>query len=332
MAFNTNSDFMQHMGDTFRHVAVPALALGAGTGALSGLMSSKAREGETGRDRRRRVLKNAILGAALGTTAGVGIPMGWEALNTPMHTNTAGPIENAADKATGFAMRHPMPLAAAGGALWANKHFGQRNEVKATDALRSTLKKTDYAKYSDEPTGRMATRQLAGSNPGELLRQYQAGMQAGKPGVGATGDISHLFRGNELMQEAGHKGLSLADMKQMFETGVRGATGEAKRLIPETSIREGFLKHIGDSGMLGSGLANMAGKGRLPFAEQIAKIPGLAGAATYDPIHLSEAYSKYVRPSVGETTQRWLPAPVRWGLLGAGVLGANELQNRLTGS
>ena len=311
---------MQHMGDTFRHVAVPALALGAGTGALSGFLSSSAKPGETGRDRRHRILRNAIIGAALGTTAGVGIPMGWQALNTPLHTNTAGPIEGAVDTVGNAAMRHPLPIAAAGGALWGGTHLMRSQQNKALDILRSAIYPGGNNQVHDPGLERAGVRNMAATNPMGVISDY---LGKGKDVLDPKNLGSH-FHANELMQEAGQKGISLS---QLSKPEAEGGFG-----IPEQAVREQFLSHMGNQGVIGKFLSGLAAKKTLPFAEQIAKVPGLSGLATKDPIALAEGYSKYFRPSVARATGRMMPMPLKLGLLGASVLGANELQKRLTGS
>jgi hypothetical protein len=319
-------------------VAVPALALGAGTGALSGFLSGRTKPGETSRDRRHRILKNALIGAALGTTAGIGAPMGWEALNTPLHTHTAGPIEGAVDAATGLAMRHPLPLAAIGGGLWAGRHMDNVAAATATEKLRSMLAQSgnarDYQRYGIDKLGPHNVG-LDIAQPGgaeAIARKFRQGVQGGKSEGPNESDLHSIFRSNELMQEAGHKGMSLKEMIDKFESGAMKSSPEAARIMRPGFVRNKFLEHIGNSGIVGSGLKQLAQSGKLPLANQLAKIPGLAGATKYDPVNLAEAYSKYFRPSVSEVTRWPVPAPLRWGLLGAGVLGVNALQNRLTGS
>lgn len=322
---------MQHMGDTFRRVAVPALALGAGTGALSGFMSSGAKPGESGGDRRRRILKNAIIGAALGTTAGVGIPMGLQALNTPLHTHTAGPIEGATDTAVGVIGRHPAFFGGGALALWAGRHMDNAGRNRAIVALGNTLSQDKtpgaqaaYRYHKDQMAGNIAGQAATPEGTADLIRQYGKGLDPANTGALGAG-MGHIFRANELLREAGQKGLSLAQMQEMLEEKGMNVPG---------AVRGEFLKHIGGTGMIGRGLQNMAEGGRLPFADTIAKLPGLSGAAEYDPVHLAEMYSKYMRPSVGKMIipTRLLPPALRWGLLGAGVLGANEIQKRVMGN
>jgi hypothetical protein len=315
-ALAPNSDFMSHMGDTFKHVALPALALGAGTGAVSGYLSSGAKPGETSQSRRHRILRNALIGAALGSTAGVTLPMGYEALNTPLHTNTASPVEGTVDSAIGFAGRHALPLGVGTAGYGFLRHNLSANRNEALTALSRTMGQADKNFY---PAGREPAVANLANTPGgaaTIARKFQQGNATDPKMEGAgAGDLPSVFQANELMQEAGHKGMDLAEMQSLFGN----------------KTREKFLEHVGNSGILGQGLARLAQKGSLPFADQISKIPGLSGAATYDPARLAEMYSRTVRPSVGNVTKRWMSEPSKWSLLAGSVLAANEIQKRLTG-
>lgn len=349
---------MQHMGDTFKNVALPALALGAGTGALTGYLSSQGnQQGETGSARRHRILRNALVGAALGGTAGMALPMGYEALNTPLHPGADGLVGGATNSAVGFAGRHLLPAAAGiGGGFGLLRPALKADRHNALEFLRQGAMHSgdpgDMAMFMDKDKGRTAVSNLASREGGayDLSKKYRQGLahiatnnaHPEKTDINAVrkSDLGSIFRANELMQEAGQKGMSYDEMKAKFENEAREGMSVIypKRMIatnPGEVVRTALLGHMRDSGIVGKGVAGLAGRSRLPFADFLSKLPGLSGAATYDPIHLAEAYSKYVRPSVRNITggpiMGRLPAPLKWGLLGGGVLAANELQNRLAG-
>ena len=341
---------MQHMGDTFKQVAMPALALGAGTGALSGYLSSRKNDPmESSRDRRHRILRNALVGAALGGTAGMALPMGYTALTTPAYTHTAGPVEGGIDSAMGFAGRNALPLGVAGlgGAALVRNRDVLKGE--ATEHLGEVASRADKARFmmsgkGGNPavnTGAVSSLAATPEGAADMARFFRKGLATnGDPDI-VQGDMGSIFRANELMQEAGHKGMSLKDMIAKFQDEANAglayrSSGKAKARLADyvadpNLVRKGFLQHMTESGPVAGLLARLGARKTMPFAETLAKIPGLGGLAKMDPVLPAELYSRFVRPSVGRAlTDRW-PVPLKLGLLGAGVLGANEVQNRLVG-
>ena len=125
---------------------LPAAIAGAGGGALSGYMSSKANpKGETPSQRRRRILRNALVGTVLGGATGAALPTGARMLAEPVFGAPQG--VDVGNRAMGFGLAHAAPIATvAGGGLYLRK---LRVEERKT-ALRKILEQVKGMQMGDE--------------------------------------------------------------------------------------------------------------------------------------------------------------------------------------
>ena len=133
--------------DLLREIWLPALAVGAGSGAIGGLMSSRVtRPHESSTERRHRILRNAALSAGLGGASAVALPAGYRLLTTPTNPGGGSFLRNITDPAgAGLkALAGSLGGAAAGAALVRYKPFNiglglaARNRAVA-DAANSSL-------------------------------------------------------------------------------------------------------------------------------------------------------------------------------------------------
>ena len=86
--------------DLLREIWLPALAVGAGSGAIGGLMSSRVtRPHESSTERRHRILRNAALSAGLGGASAVALPAGYRLLTTPTNPGGGSFLRNITDPA-----------------------------------------------------------------------------------------------------------------------------------------------------------------------------------------------------------------------------------------
>ena len=110
-----------------------------------------------------------------------------------------------------------------------------------------------------------------------------------------------------------------------------------KKLLGMKGGRSGYSASLGSKASLGSWMEKQKGISGLA-AEQVGKLTnvpdGLKGlkipgaTATMDIEQAPELYRRLLRPSI----KGRVPIPVQLGLLGAGVIGANEIQKRVMGN
>ena len=122
---------MEELWDNSKGLLIPGMAAGAGGAGLGAYLTSKRKKGETPSDRRKRVLRNAMIGAAAGTTAGSVLPAGINMINnagsggflSSIGDSTEDLITNAALMGTGGA------LGLAGGVWAKDKILSQADEA-----------------------------------------------------------------------------------------------------------------------------------------------------------------------------------------------------------
>jgi hypothetical protein len=306
------SDLQDSMPDVAKQVLLPAVLAGAGSGALSGYMSAKARpSGETPQERRRRIMRNALVGTALGGAAGAALPSGLRMLNQQMLTSEQGvhPINALMTGAANNAL--PIGAGVVGGG-----YLGRLRAKEKDQALKTLL-----GQFKDDPAvGKFKVdspdvlkNMMAGGMPREQMVQELARRMS----KGGQPTIADIMRSHELLGEAGSKGDILDSFTKPKMRSVWGQT--AKKLNPLDEVR-----------------AYIAAQQKLPaFAQKLSPsywasqaVGGSIGGRSTTP--LAELYLKHIRPGAAKMMQRggWLG---RLGLLGGGIFGAKQLQNALAG-
>lgn len=329
---------MQHLPhidpDLVKRILLPALAGAAGTGAVSAYISQNQKpEDETPQDRRHRIMRNAMMGAALGGVAGGALPTGLSMLGQPF--SDSGPVkapflDRITDKGLNAVASHGAALgtgAVGGGALYRSM---LHNRGKAVDELSHAINGTVPRDQRINPSVLRSNLSSPDGVRDTLISHLKA-----TEGKGPS-PFNKLFHANALVQEAGHKGMSLDEMKNTFqavpgmESDVHGAYGD-------------FLASQGPVSKLVSNFARMTD--RMPGLDLKSKFQPLANlaekspmlnqaldhVADFRPASLAEGYGSLIRPSVGKALNR-VPMLAMAGLVGAGALGAQKLQNRLSGN
>lgn len=272
------------------HVILPALAGAAGTGALSAYASSNYKPSqESPSERRRRVMRSGLIGAALGGVAGGALPTGIEMLGKPFseHPDQVAPLaDRATDRAIDFGASNAAPLAL--GTWGGLKLRGQMNanRGKATGQLVDLLKSPESKMDSTTLKSLLATPTGAHDVISRILASGKA-----EPGK------NNPFYANELMQEAGHRGVSLADLEKLSPS------------VSGTGVRDAFQTQLADKGIVSKMVSKLVGTKVQPAAE---------------------AYSRFIRPGIGATNPR-IPLPILATLLASGVYGAHKIQDRIAG-
>ena len=138
MKLNLDPDKLK---ETFNGVWQPALAGAVGSGALSTYLSSKSHDpAETRRQRRHRILRNALVGTLMGGAAGAAIPTGAKLLSDPFFGRNNKPplMERGVDATINTVGRHALPLTVAGiGAEGLRRHSKFNRRVAMENIARS---------------------------------------------------------------------------------------------------------------------------------------------------------------------------------------------------
>ncbi len=321
------SDIKDKAGDvfsdpTFKSIMVPAMVGAAGTGALTSFAASRNRDPrETPSARRRRLMLNAMAGAGLGGLAGAALPAGIQVLRKPLEGRGGMPLfERGVDATVDTALGNAAAVGTGvlGSAYVAKNVRGNRDA--AINRIASLM-----AGDKEKPDKALERARSMLANPegrkGVLVELLRKG-NAGKPGQ------ANVFQFNELLQEAGLPGFTMKELQQ-----------SAYHAPVKVNLHETFKRHLADQGPVSRMVSGLAGKppgralvpkGRV--AELLNKVPGLGkykGIPT-NPSRAAELYSRFIRPSVGRMTGRVAPI-AQLGLLGGGMLGADYLQDKLTG-
>lgn len=296
------NDLAAQLPDIARKVALPALVGGAGGGALAGYMSSKNRPAnEDPGQRRRRILRNALVGVLLGGTAGATAPLGASMLGGELlgQSKTVDPTGSA----LAFGARNALPLGVGA--------FGAHRLHRAIGQERGNAMKMLVGQLGDSTIGKTRVRNeaalrqiLEGGGRNEVLKELAR--------VGKGHSVERLFKGHELLGEAGYKGDVVGDLLKRKSPG--NFWGSFK---PNVDMTAAIAKHLEGTSSLPGKLKSFSPAGLV--ARRVGQNPGLA-----------EAYLKHIRPSASRMMGR-LGTPTRAaGLLGV-VLLAKKLQDAALG-
>ena len=338
-----NQPFFNNLGSTLKSVALPAMAAGIGSGALAGYLSSQdKRPDELPAERRKRIIRNAIYGLAAGGVAGTAIPLGMQALSAPM-TGGKGPplLDRGVDTAFDFGTQHALPLAVGGigGASIYAAHGADREnalkslhrqlggEPKIADEFGKIISAPKLGAITESEQGATAMIhrymreigiKLKDQDPSltaDELKRFNAGTQ--------STNLSHLFRAREKVHEAGGKWVGLDELSKSFKSQTPYGQNTKLKYYSDAAdasngMRPALARHLEEEGgLVGKQIGRWLRK-----SHPNNLIPSSV------PEWLAENYSRYVRPTAKST---WLPTPAKIGLLGGGVLLANQLQKRVFG-
>jgi hypothetical protein len=306
-----------------RPYLIPA-AVGAGIGGpLMAYFAAKNHiEGEDPRMRRHRILRNALLGLTLGGAAGGGIPAGLRTITDPARAMTGfHPIDSAANKV----VRNWLPSTVGGvGGVLGLKRLG-RNRTEAADTIHQTLgyeraQPTEGGRGFRQPLNEVETRDSL------LMRAMDPKSQPDVIGGLAAklrrGAGSGPWQARELLGEAGIHNFKPIHEMPLF-TPEQGSTADSS-----IEAMRGLKAHLGSLGPI-SRLMSRLVPHELPAINE-------AVQNRLSPYRAAELYSKYIRPSVSNSVLK-TEGP-HWGVpwivggVGASMLGANYLQNKLEGN
>lgn len=320
-------DIKKPVGDLVSKIWLPALMGAAGTGTVAGYMSGRdRRSNEAPAERRKRILRAALIGAALGGTAGAAIPAGIS-MSAGRATGKPGMIESALDKGITTGTNYALPGAvAAGGGLAISKHMGSRQTAMQQQILNAFGRggKASFSggRTATSPAQLKAMLKLDPNLVGELERALTGA--APLPKGGPPRAAGSLYQVYDMINEAGFK-----DSEQLASKGRAGnlwgmindhkVTGGAGPVPAHNKALASWLKEQGPVSKLVSKIMSADGGETLRAPIQVA-------GKSIDRGTIGQIYRRIARPSLGR-----VPLPVQLGLLGAGVLGANHIQRRVQG-
>ncbi len=326
------------LAQTLRSVALPALAGAAGGGALGAYASAQADpRGELPAQRRRRILRNALIAASLGGTAGATIPMGVGMLAKPYFGNGATGGPGLMDQAISGGMSSLLPLGAGvGGAIGIKRiHDAQRN--RALGYVVENLKKHPVPRARAPSIPDLSSpaqlMHLMNQNDPRVTKHLLATLMGRNVSLE---NPDNLFKAVDVLHEAGHPTLKLNDLQGMFGQGLkdrgilsgagRPVAGQAAEAAP--ALREAFMKYVGKSfNPIRYLLGQTQNAGRIPgVSAPVAESIGRGGAS------LAELYMRMARPGANSVVGRMFGPAGKLALLGGGVFGANKLQQHLMGN
>lgn len=344
--------------DILRRVLLPGLAGAVGTGAASGYLSSKNHDpNETKGMRRRRILRNAMYGTALGGVAGAALPTGAGVLAksisgfSPFEVGDSGNRGLTGNTLAMSGLRHALPIGVAGAGGYGLHRSMVHNRGMAVRDIAQAL----HNKPLDlDDLTKVSPRAAQISN---LLKtehgKYRIAELLGAAKEGENPSLSHgLFHANEMIQATGHPGMSLAEM------GTRYGTHAGVRSVPPydpegvkalgAEMRSQVLPHYKDylrsqSNPI-SKLMSVFATDKVPMLQKLKEMKymkmlaerspmaerALGSVADFNPSAIAENYGRYFRPSMSSAIES-VPPAAKLMLLGGGVLGANHLQKKLMG-
>jgi hypothetical protein len=288
-------------GRSFMPYMLPAALAGGGAGALMGYTAGRNHiEGEAPRDRRHRILKNALLGLTLGGVAGAAVPAGLSSI-----AGNAKPMSgfHPVDAAANTAVRHWLPTATGATGTVLGYHHLSGNREQAASRIARILKPVENQRPGVEHPYE-AQLMADASNPGKQRATIaQLGRHFGTTPEGVEVPGSR-WQAKELLGEAGVHNLS----------GVENAADA-----------EGLRAHLADQGLISKMVSRL-----IPKADST----GTGFADRYG-TRIAENFSRYARPSVGKSLASEglrLGTPALALGIGGSMLGANYLQNKLEGN
>lgn len=311
-------------------------ALGAvGGGALSAHLAHKSdRRNEDPAEKRKRVLRNALGGAAMGAGVGAILP-GAKLLTEGYSGAKPGLISGAADKGLGLVTNNLAGLGVAG----AGAYGVVRNQRNAADQARKSLAELLYQHVGDKGSAGESARLsklLEESASGEALNrsifnhlsQHADKLQSAGQVSNAEAVANQAFTVNDLLRTSGHKGVNLRSLlAQLTGQTAPEQAGEVEKLMGSS-----LQKYLGKEGPIskrvGGAIGSMGENGfnlasRLPGPERLTKhLPS--------PLAFAEKYHEHINPAAWRTLRRIPTLAAVLGIAPAALL-ANRLQKQVTG-
>lgn len=333
---NQSSPAVAAAADTLRQVWPAALAAGIASGGAAGIMSSRVSNvGETRRDRFRRIMRNAALGATAGGVATAAIPAGYSVLTNETYPERAWGPHSVLDGASGLAAKAAVgSVGALGGmALVAGKPLGiglglmGRNRAVREAAIKqlSEIARTQTVKGDVAAVlGRLSTgKDVALKN--EAINILQRNRVWGSLAENSRLSKDHI---DTLLQSA-----TAAPLGAKYAAPGTATSPELIKVLRQANIAEPVIPRIDSaerlavllrqSGQAGGGIINRLTGMLAPLNPQAPMVPLAGGTAMSVNIP-----ANVVRGAGGEIASTWSPL-AQIGAYAAGAGAGHTLWNRV---
>lgn len=309
---------------------MPAAIGAVGGGALSAHLSNQSnRRNEDPAQKRKRVLRNALLGSAMGAGAGALLP--GAAMIHGAYTSGAKPglMSSAADATLGGVVGNAAGLGVAGlGAFGVARHHRETGD-KAREKLTEWLHKGDPAGMetslqSSDALRKSIFKHLKDNHAGDL-----------------DGSMSTMHKLDSYLRAAGHTGLNVEKMTQELAAEHPDLLRYADQADMEAQISNRYSgslqKHLQDNGGISKRIAKLMGSAQgsegfqaaaeLPFA---GKLPNALRSRLPSPTQVATGWQKHINPTAWKMLRRVSGPAAAAGIVPAALL-ANRLQGQITG-
>jgi len=318
-----NLDDIQ-LPDTVKRLMLPALLGAAGTGAVSGYLSSRTQDrNENPSDRRKRIIRNALIGSALGGTAAAAIPAGMGMIGSQFGEGGGDGGLHLGNRLEEGALNNIAPASVLGYGGYQLVQAREREQRKALEKIVEELNggrpgNTTVTNVTDQLRGGTVSannllKTLAGPPPpdpsltGNAIDDVIAKMEIARgqrkaPEFAMTPHMRRIFEKLQLMQEAGLPG---------YRTSHINLKGMDKELV-----NPAMKQYLAEQGPIAKLMSRFVGK----------------QVAGKDLTGLAEGYLRHVRPAMEKFPDiRGFPRShlARLGLLGAGAYGAKALWDNI---
>ena len=258
-------DDMEELWDNSKGLLIPGMAAGTAGAGLGAYLTSKKKRGETPSERRRRVVRNALVGAAAGTSAGIALPAGVNMLNEVGSGGVIG--DTVEDLITNTAVLGAGGAAGYAGGTWAKdkllNHADEAMRVNtATDDLYRLMgsgqKAPSMVQFFDDSNNgsvKEKLRQLAGGAHANTQQFYDEALKKTETEIRRklhTNEITRLKDSGLSTAEARRETAKLlrrdsvkASISMQAESSLRRTMSDIGLTAPTDSI-EAFLKRLKD--------------------------------------------------------------------------------------
>lgn len=336
-----------------KSVVMPGLVGAAGTGALSAYMTSKQKPNETGEQRRKRVMRNAVLGASLGGGAAAALPSGVKMLAQPFSGPGGGLVGSGMDTAVDLVSDNAAGLGALGVGGYAAHRAVQDDRGRAAQTVLDLLQDTtigdkpvrsanDLRALASTPEGYQSlvsslSQRLEGAGPAPA--QNALAKALGVSVDRASSGMNPMLSAAELLGQSGGPMPKWETLKKMVNTG----TSPLDKSLSEVTMRQALTGHLAAGpSQTGKLMSWLLGKEKLPFADKamsysmnhpdkpVGKLLGRYANTIPKGELLHQYWSKF-RPTAQRMTGATMSPLSMAGMVGGGALLANHLQNKVMG-
>lgn len=306
---------------------LPAAVGAVGGGALSAHLTSKTnRRNEDPAMKRKRVMRNALAGAAMGAGAGALIP-GSQMLVNGYQGAKPGLLSSAADKTLGGLTGNAAGLGVAGAGSYGVWKHNQGAKGKAMQVLADKLfgETKGLAGASEELSKARLARLVEHSATGGGLSQTVSEHLQDLKGVEKAPDnvLRKGYELNDLLHASGNQRVGLREI-----LGTLNGTPADKLHTLDPAMAKSLQSYLGGEGPVSRQVAGLLEHPKhLPFAD---KLPGAISKHLPSPLRVAEEYHKRINPVGWRMAGRIPTIAAALGIVPAALI-ANRLQKQVTG-